>query len=70
MVCLLCQGVGWKVETHWKLKCVLCDVNGFMDSEEALDYFTHIDPCEDKVEEIRSRLAQGEKGSSAHSYTN
>jgi len=43
IVCVKCNGVGWCLETELKLKCDLCDMDGFADLKDSIDYFTFID---------------------------
>ena len=43
IVCVKCNGVGWCAEAELKLKCELCDMDGFADLKDSIDYFTFID---------------------------
>ena len=57
IICPLCQGVGWNIDQQWKLKCVLCDANGWANSQDCIDYFSYIEPNLAKVKEIKLRTA-------------
>jgi len=42
IVCVKCDGVGWSSEAELRLKCLLCDVEGFADLQDSLDYYTYM----------------------------
>tara|TARA_R110002020_G_scaffold99196_3_gene235590 strand:- start:12119 stop:12448 length:330 start_codon:yes stop_codon:yes gene_type:complete len=50
IVCVKCEGVGWAFETELKLKCDLCDLDGFADLQDSIDYFTFIDNDLEKLD--------------------
>ncbi len=49
IVCVKCNGVGWSLETELKVKCELCDIDGFADLQDSIDYFTFINHDLDKL---------------------
>ncbi len=49
IVCVKCNGVGWLFETELKVKCDLCDIDGFADLKDSIDYYTYIEHNLDKL---------------------
>ena len=43
IVCVKCNGVGWLFETELKVKCDLCDIDGFAELQDSIDYYTYIE---------------------------
>lgn len=52
IICPLCRGVGWQIDQQWKMKCGLCDANGWANSQDCIDYFTYIEPNPEKLKEV------------------
>jgi len=52
IICPLCRGVGWHINQQWKMKCGLCDANGWANSQDCVDYFTYIEPNPEKLKEV------------------
>jgi len=43
IICVKCDGVGWDFENELKIKCDLCDMDGFADLIDSIDYYTYIE---------------------------
>lgn len=57
IICPLCRGVGWQIHQQWRMKCLLCDANGWANSQDCVDYFTHIEPDAEKLKEVQEKTA-------------
>jgi|TARA_R110002020_G_scaffold72332_8_gene186265 hypothetical protein len=49
IVCIKCEGIGWTQDGDFRFKCNLCDVEGFADFQDSIDYYTHINFDPDKL---------------------
>ena len=57
IICPSCLGVGWEIHQQWKLKCLLCDADGWADAQDCLDYYTNIEPDTIKLKEVKKKIA-------------
>lgn len=55
------------IHEQWKLKCMLCDSNGWAVLSDCLDYYTYIEPNKDKLKHLRAKIAPDSEGSSDES---
>tara|TARA_A100001388_G_C28590808_1_gene413337 strand:- start:44 stop:295 length:252 start_codon:yes stop_codon:yes gene_type:complete len=62
IICPLCRGVGWQIHQQWRMKCLLCDANGWANAQDCIDYFTHIEPNPAKLKEVELKTDPHSEG--------